>query len=222
MYKLFFGLTLASLLLVGVVYAKDEEKQWPTVSIPEICTFRIPPTLEIQKGTYKRLEENYLLERLEIVTMPNRVVCQQKGLNELDPEALKRYCRFTIETVKEEIGKFSKLDEPITLSDAELKELGDDYKIELQRTCTELTAKGIDTRLLSFHGLRIVNLNGADSLVTSELRSVNGDSPTMGVTYRIQNNDCLHTITISYRESEGDLWTNDLKEVISSVRFKKR
>lgn len=37
-----------------------EHKDWETVSIPGVCTFQIPPTMEIQKGTFKVLSDKYL------------------------------------------------------------------------------------------------------------------------------------------------------------------
>ena len=37
------------------VYAQSEK--WDTVSIPGICTYQIPPTIELQKGIYKRFND---------------------------------------------------------------------------------------------------------------------------------------------------------------------
>lgn len=210
------------LVLSGVAVSAQNE-MWETVSIPGICTFQIPPTLEIQKGTYKKINDQFRKIILEIDTTPDRVVAQPKGINDFDPAALKRYCRVIVETERGSRGDYGKLDEALSLSESELKELDKEMKSQMQQAAAALsTAKGMKMTILSWQGTKITRVNGVDALLTTYTRSTN-DAPSVLVRmYRIQNNDCLHTITISYRESESNLWAADLDKIIGTFKFKKR
>jgi len=212
---------LCMLVLSGVA-ARAQDETWDTVSIPGICTYQIPSTLELQKGTYKKINDQLRKSVLEIETTPDRVVAQPKGINDFDPVALKRYCRVIVETERGSRSEYAKLDEPMALSAAELKELETEIKSQLQQGAALLTSKGIKMTILSWQGVKINRVNGVDAILTTYTRSIN-DAPSVLVRmYKIQNNDCLHTITISYRESESNLWEADLEKVVGTFKFKKR
>lgn len=204
----------------AAVCAQDET--WETVSIPGICTYQIPPTVELQKGTYKKINDQFRRTILEIDTTPDRVVAQPKGINDFDPVALKRYCRVIVETERGSRGDYAKLDEPMALSAAELKELEKELKNQLQQGAALSTSKGMKMTILSWQGAKISRVNGVDALLTTYTRSMNDAPAALVRMYMIQNNDCLHTITISYREAESALWAEDLGKVIGTFKFKKR
>ena len=201
---------------------EPKNETWETVSIPGICTFQIPSTVELQKGTYKKLNDKLRKTLLEIDTTPDFVVAQPKGINDFDPAALKRYCRVIVETARRSKGDFAKLDARMALSAAEMKELEAEVKNQVKQGAELATSKGIRMTILSWRGVKITQVNGVDALLTTYTRSMN-DAPSVLVSeYKIQNNDCLHTITISYRESESNLWAADLGKVIGTFKFKKR
>jgi len=131
------------MLVLSGVAARAQDETWDTVSIPGICTYQIPSTLELQKGTYKKINDQLRKSVLEIETTPDRVVAQPKGINDFDPVALKRYCRVIVETERGSRGEYAKLDEPMALSAAELKELETEIKSQLQQGAALLTSKGI-------------------------------------------------------------------------------
>ena len=220
MRRQLFGI-LCMLALSGVA-ARAQDETWETVSIPDICTYQIPSTVELQKGTYKKINDQFRKTVLEIETTPDRVVAQPKGINDFDPVALKRYCRIIVETERGSRGDYAKLDEPMALSAAELKELETELKSQLQQGAALSTSKGMKMTILSWQGAKIARVNGVDALLTTYTRSMNDAPPVLVRMYKIQNNDCLHTITISYRESESNLWAADLGKVIGTFKFKKR
>jgi hypothetical protein len=65
-----------ALIIVCSTYSMPcnaEDEMWQTVSVPGICTFQIPPTMEIQKGTYKEMNDKFRGKILGITSSPDRV-----------------------------------------------------------------------------------------------------------------------------------------------------
>lgn len=213
---------VVSVLLASVLATQAQDTTWETVSIPGICTFQIPPTVEIQKGTYKRIVDQFKKMVLEISESPDRVVAQPKGINDFDPTALKKYCRIIVETERGTKGDYAKLDEPLLVSEAELKELDKEFKNQFEQHAAMWNAKGVKWTILSWQPVKITRVNGVNALVITYTRSIN-DAPSVLVrVYMIQNNDIMHSIAISYRESEKEIWADDLERVINTFKFEKR
>jgi len=200
----------------------SQEAAWETVSIPGICTYQIPPTVELQKGIYKKFNDQFRKTILEVDTTPDRVVAQPKGINDFDSVSTKRYCRIIVQTDRGSIGDYSNLDEPLALSENELRETDRAFKSQIQQDASRFNAKGVGMTLISWEGTKITRVNGVDALVTTYARSMNDGPPALVRIYTIQNNDCVHKITISYRESESSLWAADLGKVIGTFKFKNR
>ena len=217
------AIVVALVLLAGVLTTQAQETTWQTVSIPGLCTFQIPPTVEIQKGTYKRVNDQFKKMILEINESPDRVIAQPKGINEFDPVALKKYCRIIVETERGAKGDYAKLYEPLLVSEAELKELDEEIKNQNEQQTAMLNAKGVKMTILSWQPFKITRVNGVYALVNTYTRSIN-DAPSVlvQVYMMIQNNDVMHTIAISYRESEKEIWADDLRKVINTFKFEKR
>lgn len=214
-------ITVFAIALISVTgFAQDST--WGVVSIPDICTFQIPSSLELQKGTYKKLRDRLQKIILEIDTTPERVIAQPKGINDFDQVAMKRYCRVIVETEKGNKGDYLKLDEPLTLSFTELKEVDNGIKRQTQQIFDKATANGTKMTILTWQGSKVVRINGVDALLTTYTRSVNEAPSVLVRVYKVFNHDNLHTITISYRESESNLWAGDLAKVIETFKFKKR
>jgi hypothetical protein len=199
-----------------------QDEQWETVSVPGICNFQIPPTLEVQAGTYKRLADRFRKGFLEITASPHRVVVQQKRLNDFDPEAFKRYCRVIVETTKGAKGDYQKLDERLVLTPPELKELEKEFKTEFEQMAATMASKGMKMTILSWEPAKVVRVNDTDAILMAYKRSVNDAPPVVVNVYMIFNNDHLHNVAISYRESEKDIWAKDLHKVLGTFKFEKR
>jgi hypothetical protein len=214
-------LAILCMLALSGATACAQDETWKTVSIPGICTFQIPATVELQKGAYKKRMDR-LYKNMEVDLTPDRVVAQPKGINDFDPVALKRYCRIIVETERGSRGEFAKLDEPMVLSAAELKGMDTEIKNQLQQEVALLASNGMKMTILAWQGTKITRVNGVGALLTTYARSVDGASPALVRKYHIWNNDCVHLITISYRESESNLWEADLGNVIGTFKFKKR
>lgn len=213
-------LICAGLVALTSLAVQAQGTNWETVSIPGICTYQIPPTLEIQAGKYKTISDQFHKKILEITHTPDSVVAQPKGINVFNQKALKRYCRVMVETRRGKAGDNPKLDEPMAVSAADLREVNESYKSNIYNSAAAL--KGMKMKILSWLGTKVARVNGVDAILATYTRSVNDAEPVMVRMYTIANNDAVHTITISYRESERQLWANDLNKVVESFKFKKR
>lgn len=199
-----------------------EHKDWETVSIPGVCTFQIPPTMEIQKGTFKVLSDKYLKKILEIESSPDNVVVQPKGLNDFDESSVKGYSRIMIGTSRDQVGDYVNLNDPVVVSAEGLEEINTQAKTQLEATSASMASNGAMMKILTWYPTKIVRVNGVDCILISYRRTMNDGPPALVKTYMIQNNDYLHTITTSFRESQRDVWEKDIDGVMESFRFVKR
>lgn len=200
-----------------------QNETWVTVTMPGLCSYQIPPTLEVQKGLYKLFMDQFKKSALEIDPSVDRVVAQPKGTNDLVPAAMGRYSRIIVETIMGAKGDFSKLDETYSApSPAELRELDVEFKKEVQLELDLATSRGSKMTMVSWQPVKVVEVNGVVAIQITYTRSINDNTPALVHNYLIQNNDVMHSVIISYRESEKELWAEDLDKVISTFKFEKR
>ena len=217
------GIVVMLILLVGILATQAQETAWQTVSIPGLYTFQIPPTVEILKGTYKRMTDQFNKKFFEISESPDRVVAQPKGINDFDPVALKKYCQIIVETERGTKGDYVKLDEPLLVSEAELEEFDKEFKNQFEQQAAAMwNAKGVKMTILSWRPAKIAHVNGVDAFMIIYTRSTNDGPPALVQVYMIGNNDVMHLIAIIYRESEKDIWADDLGRVINTFKFEER
>lgn len=190
----------------------ESQSAWQTIAIPGYCRFQIPPTMEVQKGIIKELYDAVNITSMEC----SSVLAHQKGLNNLDPSALKRYARIIVNTIKGKPGDYIPLNEPpLNLTKAKMAEID-----RLMQSQLKIRTRG--TKLLSSQPVELVQINGVNAIKQIYTRQLNDRPPVAVTLYTIQNNDCCHEVTISYRPSEKALWESDLSEVIDTFRFIKR
>lgn len=205
-----------------VTYDPVQYASWETVSVPGICTFQIPPTMELQAGKYREVMDQFRTHVLQVTDSGSRVVAQQKGLNALDAAARSRYARVIVETHTASKGDFSTLGDPLALSRAEVAEIDGAMKTAVEQEASQSTAAGYRTELQSWGGTRVVRVNGVDCLLTEYSRSVNSAPPASVRLYKFMNNDRMHTVSVSYRTTESDLWAADLEKIVTTFQFTRR
>jgi hypothetical protein len=193
---------------------------WQTVEIPDICTFRIPPTMEIQGDAYRRYKDAFGevvlgsdASHFVMGTDSDAVQVQPKGINDFDPDAMKQYCRIIIETDWGNAGDYPLLDEPIDLSKQDLAELDAEFQRQTQQQ--------LGASLLSWHAMRATSINGVDALLLGYRRK-GLEGPVVVRDYVVFNNDVTHSIKVSYRESQKETWADDLDAVLGTLEFTKR
>jgi hypothetical protein len=151
------------------------------------------------------------------------VIAQPKGINDADPDALKRYCRIIVETECSSNGENTALHERLEFSPAELKEIDEALKSAAREAATAATARGMKSEIVSWEPVRISRINDVDMLVMTYTRSGAAAESSVWVRqFMIMNKDCTHKVIISYRSSEKELWAEDLHKVIETFKFEER
>jgi len=174
----------------------------------------IPNKMEIQSGNYKKISEEYqkeMSEKFGFEVSGNRIVFQQKGLNEFDKSGFSSYARVIIETDIGNYGDYEKLTTNYSATQAELNELSREFKSQVQQSFY-----GTGLKLISWYGVSITKVNGRTALKISYLRQLN-DNPYVVVNmYSFQNNDRMHRLTLSYRQSEEATWKALFTKILNS------
>lgn len=191
---------------------------WMNVYIPDICTFEIAQTLEIQGGFYKEFSNNFLEKNYEITSNPERVVMQPKGINEFNASSLSNYCRFIIETeISDE--PLLELTDPIYLSEDELIIYEEIIRESIEEGMKLMQSSGIEMKIIDWNGIRVSHLNNVDALEIGYTRQLKQNPYVFVRMFKVFNKNRIHTITVSYRISEKKLWDEDLNKMLNSINF---
>ncbi len=194
---------------------------WQEIIVPDVCSFQIPETMEIQEGEYKKFMEE-LYKKYSNSTYTGVIIAQQKGLNDRKSSALKLYARVIVQCVEIPKGDGFKLGQRLLLSQQELEACDDMVKQRVEMDRQGTIKMGGTFSLLSWEPTKVVNINGNDCLLTVYRRSVNNNSSAVVHAYVFFNNDRVHHVQISYREKDASLWKNDLDKLIYTFNFVKR
>lgn len=206
--------------LVLTVSLNASTANWQTVSMPNICTFKIPSSMEIQSGVIKFFFDKVHKEILELPTDPNRVIAQQKHLNNANKKAFKSYARIIIDTEYGRKGDYEKISTQYTVSTFELRELNGIFRQEVEAEFENINTKGkMIMQLISWYPTKLVQINGVSMIHIRYSRTVNNGPEALVNMYIVQNNDRMHRITISYRLQNTKLYKDDLAKVIDTFKF---
>lgn len=196
-------ITFSVCILLSVI-SFSQSTDFENYRILEVGSISIPNNMEIQSGKYKKLSETYEKEMSKKVgyeISDNRIVFQQKGLNDLEKQGFASYVRVILETEIGNFGDFDKLTTKLTATPQEISDINKELKSQMQQSFA-----GTGLKLITWYGVSIVTINGKTALKISYLRQLN-DKPYVVVNmYRFQNNDRLHSLTLSYRQSDETTW----------------
>jgi curved DNA-binding protein CbpA len=194
-----------------------DEKDYERYFISDVGSISISTKMELQDGIYKKLaEENQkqMAQKYKYELSDQRIVFQQKGLNNHTEKSQNTYARVIIETQIGKFGDYQKLTENQTLSNEEYNLLNTQFKGEL-----ESGFQGTGLRLTKWNGIELVNVNSKPALKISYLRQLD-DKPEVYVDiYRFQNNDRVHSVTLSYRLRDSTDWKPLYSKIINSFEI---
>ena len=204
--------TIACMFFTTLTFSQSTD--FDNYRILEVGSISIPNNMEIQSGNYKKISEIYQKEiskKFGYEVSDNRVVFQQKGVNDLDKQALATYVRVILETDIGNFGDYEKLSTKLIATPQEISDISKEFKTQIQQSFA-----GTGMKLITWYGVSIVTINGRTALKISYLRQLN-DKPFVVVNmYRFQNNDRLHTLTLSYRQSDEATWKPLLTKIANS------
>ena len=192
-------------------------KDWKRIEIKDIGTIDLSPMLEIQAGKYKIKNQEYKdsIENIEKVDiLESKLTLQPKGINEYNETSLSKYCRVMVETIIGNPNDFQSLNEKIIVSSADLSELYNQFKSQIQQGFNNTTFK-----LIEWYPITISEINGMDCIHIRYKRQFKDQPHVMVDSYRFFNNDRIIFLTISYRISEKDYWTSTLEKTLNSFRI---
>lgn len=227
MMKLKSCLFAVAVLISVTLSAQTNKAVWNTVSIKNVCTFKLAPSLELQGGGYRKMMDTFqesLSSIMEYDYDQDRVVAQPMGINTLDKDALGNYCRFIVETFKAlPTEPLPKLSDPLEFTQRELAEMDIGFKQEILTDSANAKNKtGITIDILEWYPLTVCKLKNTNALEYGFLRksSVAGKEPVYVKYYLIFNRVKGHKVTVSYRTDEKELWESTLKTMLSTLEFK--
>ncbi|MBV6462044.1 MAG: hypothetical protein HJHJAOHD_02180 [Flavobacteriales bacterium] len=195
----------------------DPEKGWKRIEIADIGSIDLAPELEIQGGDYKVFNaklRDKMGQYLKVDFSQPKLTLQPKGINEFNQQSLKKYIRIMVETIPGNKGEFDKINEQIEISDNELSELNSEFKSQIIQSF-----QGTTLKLIEWYPTEIVELNNMTAIRMSYKRQLKDQPHVMVEIFRIQNNDRMHSLTISYRENEKSLWKTIIEKTKASYRI---
>lgn len=174
----------------------------------------ISPKMELQSGDYKEIADQI---KKTFNVYGDRIIFQQKGINELSSTANNFYVRAIIETKFGEMGDFQMLHSPIDFTTSELQELSLYYK---KQTIDQF--RNTLLKLILWHGVGVERINNQYCIKYSYVRQLDDNPPVFVSSYIFQNYDRCHTITLSYRIKEENIWKNLLLQSLNSFKIENR
>jgi hypothetical protein len=194
------------------------ENGWERITIENIGSFDMPPTMELQGGAYQTIKRNLVGNILKMRQSTFQIIVQQKGLNNFSGEGFSRYARIMFKTETGSSDPELVLDfDTRSIPQSDISGLSDLYKGAAQ---LEFSNTGL--KLLEWYPLQVEKINGMTCIHTSYKRQLDNNEPVIVHHYQFFNYDYDHTFMLSYRLNEKDYWENDFGKVLNSLRIRKR
>ena len=211
---LLFMTICLSVTLQAQQASKSDSKK---ILITDVGYISIPNELELQSGNYKNYAESrqkLMAQKFNYEIPDQRIVFQQKELNELTEKGLSSYVRVIIETTLGSRGEFFKQSDDYSMSATEKKEIDLVYKQQIEQMF-----RWSNVRVIKWDGVMVVNINQSKAIKISYTRQLN-DNPYVCVDmYVFHNNDRMHTILIEYQQKDSNKWKPLLDKVINSFHL---
>ena len=174
----------------------------------------IPSTLELRSGNFSKLMEpvkQKIEKQYRIQINDDRIVFQQKGLNQFSEKGTSDYVRVIIETDYASPGSYEKSASTMTLNQAEIAELNNVMKNQIEQSFA-----GTGLKLIKWNGVSVNRINGQIFLKFSYVRQLNNNPNVVVNIYQFHNNDRAYTITTSFRQTQASQWIPAMNKVIGS------
>jgi len=216
MKKTIFVFIFTALTLFAL--AQKNNVVFDSYRIAGVGQISIPSCMEEQTGMYKKMSKVFerQVEAAMGVDIPGeKVVFQQKGLNDLNQAGFATYARVIIETETAASGSFYRLHSRYSVSPAELAEINNEMKNQIEQIFY-----GTNIRIISWYGVSFVNVNGVKAMKVSYLRQLENQPYVLVNSYKFQNYDRMHTLTLSYRKQDEKIWKPLYAKIVNSISIR--
>lgn len=185
---------------------------WERIYIKNTGYFDLPPTMEVQRGKYKEIAD----ENRKIIGFDaSQITAQQKGLNEISKIGFEKYARVMVETIFGSVGDFEKSNFNLSLfTPSEISELD-----AFQKQNVLQNFNGTRIKLIEWFPTKIERINGMPCIHICYKRQFQNEPIVLVHIFYFQNYDRMHSLTLSYRISEGEYWKNDFATILKSFRL---
>jgi|26BtaG_2_1085354.scaffolds.fasta_scaffold00273_14 hypothetical protein len=213
-------LLLQMLLLLASSLSNASDIKFQRYAIPNLGELSIPSNMELQEGKYKEINKDFF----EIInaetdlglSLDNRYVFQQKGLNKFNKNGFNTYARIITHTILGDYSEYSSLRDPYILTSFQRNQLSQQLRTQ---TTQSLAKININIKIIHWYGINPVKINDQNALEISYLRQLD-DNPYVAVrTYYFENNDREHLVTVSYRLSDEKVWKPLFIDSLKSLKI---
>ena len=190
---------------------------WTTIKVEGEIEFQIPPTMEMQSEEWKGIE-NIIPNFINDVTdngKIQRIVAHQKGLNQHEENAKKKYARLIIKIGKESEEVYPKWGEDISFSNEDLKYAEEGLIIGVMKMQPEYKLVGISQKM------KAIKVNGI-SCLNMKYETQWGDRPVVkNDVYMFFNKDRIYILQTLIRSTEYEYWTSkdaDMRNIVNTFK----
>lgn len=194
-------------------FADNKYENFTLYNIKGFGSVFIPNTMELQQGDYKKMNDCFIGlidKKFDLDIMENRIVFQQKGLNNIEESGFQDYARVIIEfedqSYTDYISSFNEL------TDIEKDEISIEAKHNFQEEMDKLGIK-----LIEWNGVEVVDLGNIDALRFSYLRQLHNNPFVEVSVFCFWNNNKLNRLTVSYRRQNKNIWFAQMATALNSL-----
>ena len=201
--------SLIFILLFFIAGICNANTNWTRVTVNDLASFKIPPTMEVQSKEYRNI-----VRAPELVY--GRLICQQAGLNQstLNYQPAKYYARaiFTTTFIGEDSGMV--LGQPLQFTKQDL----DDFTSEFIRTQRNLLPPNY--RILEVSNAKIIRVPIGECIYVTYKRQLDNNPIVIGHHYFFYHKDKAYNLNVGYRVQESSRWCspdNDLRKIVETL-----
>ena len=176
---------------------QTDNNVWKKLNIKDVGTIEVPPTMEKQASQSTSMKLVIVAKEFNKATTSN-----------------KKYATISVETTLGKLGEYYNLFFDIAkYGKSEISNINQNFKSHYQSNLAGAL------KLIEWYPLKIEKINGMSCVHISYKRQLNKEPYVIVHIYEFHNRDRVHTLTISYRESEKDYWKNDLDKALKSFKI---
>jgi hypothetical protein len=194
---------------------KQSTNDWQTIYVKGLGQIKMPPTLEVQAGSYQSLAISGHNYRAGQEYVSDRLVFNQKGLNNKESESYDTYVRVMLSTERDKAGTFGSFTQKLNPTAEEIKDADAAYLEEARKSLQP------ETRLVKWLGVTQDVVNGMNCYKISYQRQQAENPVVLVSTYFFEDDDKMHILTMSFRTSEAERWESTLNTMKSTFRIDK-
>jgi hypothetical protein len=195
-------------------HARSRVENWQTVILGHLMLLKIPPTMEVrEKGTVIDRAKEIMLELNNMDRNKVRITMQPKGTNANLQSATRLYGRIIIGIDYGDANEYPSV-ETFSWDQIELLKVFAEEKLKEE-------AKTYAFEIIEHSAPVLKRIGGRVSLYRDYLRSssTKGYPSVFVQSYLIFEGDKRIEITLSYRQSEANIWKDDFENVKRNIEF---